>query len=211
MKSVLIFVLLGFNLCLLQAQSEQTIFKKSRVRGGFGGPTFSYSKVKGHEGYGAGGGGGVVFDNLFLGAYGSGELFDIQRVNASDYTLALGHGGLWVGYAFPTRSAIHLYASAKIGGGGVAISEQSKWWNDPDRLEFEEFDEAVFVALPEVGVELNLFHWMRVAGTIGYRYVDGFRGTPGLGQQDLSAPVYGLSVRFGWFGHRKAADADRMR
>ena len=74
MKSVLIFVLLGFNLCLLQAQSEQTLFKKSRVRGGFGGPSFSYSKVKGHEGYGAGGGGGVVFQNLFLGAYGSGEV-----------------------------------------------------------------------------------------------------------------------------------------
>ena len=57
----------------------QTLFKNNKVRGGFGGPIFSWSQANGKTGYGAGGGGGVVMDRFFVGLFGMGETFD--RVN----------------------------------------------------------------------------------------------------------------------------------
>jgi hypothetical protein len=187
----------------LGAQTEeQTLFKKATAVGGFGGPTFSYGKIAGRHGYGAGGGGGVVLDNFFLGAHGQSEMFDIQGLNPNFGTLALGYGGLWLGYTAPTRKAVHLFGSLKVGGGAVGYSS-GRWWDDFDDTEFDDFDDVIFVLTPEAGVELNLFHWFRLAGTVGYRFVDGYRGVPGLRQQDLNAPVWGLTMRFGWFGHRR--------
>ena len=36
-------------------------------------------------------------------------------------------------------------------------------------------------------------------GTVGYRFVDGFDGWNNYGKKDLNAPVYALTLRFGWF------------
>lgn len=188
----------------LQAQTEQTLLGKARIQGGFGAVSFNSSKVAGHYGYGAGGGGGLVVGGTMLGLFGNGEVFNIQQSAHSDYTLALGYGGLWLVHSVPTQKAVHLYGSVKIGLGGIATGPRpNSWDDDPD---FTEIDRMVFVALPEIGLELNLFHWMRLTGTIGYRYVNGFEGAPGLSKTDLNAACFGLGMRFGWFGHRKAGE-----
>lgn len=188
----------------LHAQSEQTLFNKTKVRGGFGGPTFTFGKIKGNRGFGAGGGGGLVFNQTMIGGFGHGEIFAIDRPNESDASLALGYGGLWLGYSIPTQKAVHGFASIKIGGGGVGISENANWWEEDP--EFDGYDRAVLVLMPEAGIELNVFHWMRIAGTVGYRYVDGFQGALGLDSKAFNAPVFGLTMRFGWFGHNKSQD-----
>lgn len=200
MKSFLMLAFGGLFFSTLHAQTEQTLFHKSKIRGGFGGPMFTYGQVKGNRGFGAGGGGGMVFDQTMIGAFGHGEVFSIQREGMGNGSLALGYGGLWLGYSIPTRKAVHSYASVKIGAGGVGISDRDIWWEDDG--DFEEYDAALLVIMPEAGVELNLCHWMRMVGTVGYRYVDGFQGALGLDSKAFNAPVFGLTLRFGWFGHR---------
>ncbi len=185
----------------IDSQKEQTLFNKSKLRGGWLGVDFSTSKVDGHTGYGAGGSLGLIFNNLSVGLYGTGEAYDGFRREDKDYALTLGHGGLVVGYAYPTKKSLHLTGSVKLGGGAVGMTRKYNDWD----LEFDEndFEDAVFVVVPEVGLELNLTHWMRMSATAGYRFVDGFEGIPELGKKDLNAPVFGLNFRFGWFGHRR--------
>ena len=170
----------------------QTLFKNNKLRGGFGGPIFSWSQANGKTGYGAGGGGGVVMDRFFVGLFGMGETFD--RVNIGQDQLVLGYGGLWLGYTIPSHKLLHLYTSVKIGGGGIGIT------NFDDDWEFDEdLNDVVLVAVPEAGLELNVARWFRMSGSIGYRFVDGFEGWGNYKKNDLNAPVYALTFRFGWF------------
>lgn len=175
-----------------QQQSDETLFKNSHIRGGFGGPIFSWSKNNNKTGYGAGGGGGVVFDRLFVGLFGMGETF--ERPTVGEQQLALGYGGLWLGYTIPSHKLLHLYTSVKIGGGAVALTDFRDNWDIQDN-----WTDATLVVVPEAGLELNVARWFRVGGTIGYRFVDGFDGWSTYGKHDLNAPVYALTMRFGWF------------
>ncbi|MBC7774535.1 MAG: hypothetical protein H7246_03785 [Phycisphaerae bacterium] len=182
-------------------QKEQTLFSKSKLRGGWGGVDFCGSKVGNHTGYGTGGSLGLVFDNLSVGLYGTGEVYNgFQREN-KDYAFTLGHGGLMVGYAYPTKKSLHLMGSVKLGAGAVGLARRYNDWNWG--VDENDFNDAILVVMPEVGLELNLTHWMRISATAGYRFVDGFEGIPELSKTDLNAPVFGLNFRFGWFGHKK--------
>lgn len=202
MRLILMFTLLGLAQLDLSAQSEQTLFNRAKVRGAFGGTFFTIGQAKGHEVTGAGGGGGLVFNQTMIGAFGHGEVFTIDRPGEANSILALGYGGLWLGYSMPTSKAIHGFASLKIGPGRVRVDKWGDWWtNDPG---FDFSDDAVLTVSPEVGLEVNVFHWMRMTGTVAYRYVNGFDGALGLDKNDLNAPYFGLGFRFGWFGHRKS-------
>lgn len=183
------------------AQQEQTIFSKTKLRGGWGGTDFSISNVKNHAGYGAGGSIGLIFNSLSVGLFGHGEAYDGFRQDDREYALTLGYGGLMAGYAYPTKKSLHLTGTLKLGAGAVAMARK---YNDWDwEIDENDINDAIFVVLPEVGVELNLTHWMRMCATAGYRFVDGFEGMIELNSKDLNAPVFGLNFRFGWFGHGK--------
>jgi hypothetical protein len=202
-KNTLLFAFLltafaGFSqeqtpeLNLKPKREQETLFRNAHLRGGFGGPMFSWSKNSGKVGFGAGGGGGLVFDRVFVGLFGMGETFDKLKIGEDQLTL--GYGGLWVGYTYPSHKLLHLYTSVKIGGGSVAIT------NFTD--DFEASDDwlnATFVAVPEAGLELNVAKWMRIGGTVGYRFVNGFDGWGSYGKNDLNALTYGFTLRFGWF------------
>jgi hypothetical protein len=203
MKKIFLFTFLMIASFAVSAQTEQTLFNRAKVVGGFGGPIFTYSKIGNEWSYGAGGGGGIVFRNVFVGGFGQGELTNFNGLNVEDYQLALGYGGLWLGLTTPTSKAIHFYGSAKIAGGGVDVSPR---FFDPGN--FESLDEAILVLIPEAGFELNLTHWFRLGASVGYRYVDGFEGTSQISKKDLNQPIYNLTLRFGWFGH-KVSEGER--
>lgn len=171
---------------------QQTLLSHSRLRGGFGGPIFSWHNTKGQLGYGAGGGGGVTFDQGFFGFFGMGETFDNPLVGKKH--LSLGYGGVWLGANIPSGKLLHLYASAKVGWGSVGVAYYDDWEFD------DNWDDLVFVAVPEAGLELNITRWMRLSGSIGYRFVNGFDGWENYGKKDLNAVNYSLTVRFGKFG-----------
>ncbi|MCC6460549.1 MAG: hypothetical protein IT260_08765 [Saprospiraceae bacterium] len=179
-----------------QEQSEETLFRNARISGAFCSPIFTYSKANGHSAYGAGGGVGLVFNRFSAGFFGMGETFSTPKFQGD--RLALGYGGLWLGYVLPSHKLLHLYTSLKIAGGATGSG------NFDDDWEFDEdWNDAIFVAIPEAGLELNVARWFRLSGTVGYRYVGGFDGWGSLGKNDLNALTYGLTLRFGWFGGRR--------
>lgn len=185
-----------FSFSLVAQKQEETLFRNARLSGGFAAPMFSYSRANGHAVYGAGGGMGLVFNQLFVGFFGMGETFSGPKFQGDQ--LALGYGGLWLGYTVPTHKLVHLYGSLKIAGGAVGATNFDDDWDFDENV-----DDAVFVGIPEVGVELNVARWFRLSGTAGYRFVGDFQGWNTLGKNDLSAPVFGLTARFGWFGTRR--------
>lgn len=182
----------------LIAQQQETLFNNARVTGGFGGPIFSLSNTDGQTGFGAGGGGGVVFNQFYAGLFGMGETFG--PIYTDNKHLALGYGGLWLGYTVPTHKLVHLSASLKIGGGATGVTDFHDDWDFDDH---NDWPDAVFVAVPEAGLELNVARWFRISGTVGYRWVEGFEGWSTYGKNDLNAPIYSLTLRFGGFGSRR--------
>lgn len=195
-KSLLLFALMLCTTALFSQQQDETLFQRTRVRGGFVSPIFSWSHANNRTGYGAGGGAGVVFDQFFVGLFGMGETFDVPKVGENQ--LALGYGGLWMGYTFPSHKLFHLYTSLKVGGGSAGTTDFKDHWDYPDH-----WNDATLVLVPEAGLELNVARWMRVSGTIGYRFVQGFDGWGSYGPNDLNAPVFAITMRLGWFGGGK--------
>ena len=100
-----------------------------------------------------------------------------------------------MGYTYPSHKIAHLYTSLKIAGGAVG---EARYYDDWDID--NQWTDVTFVAVPEAGIEVNIARWMRISGSVGYRFVDGFDGWESYGKKDLNAPVFNFTVRFGFFG-----------
>jgi len=195
MKKSIVLSILCCAFFLVQAQRDETLFKNARLVGAFGGPMLEFSKLDGETRTFSGGGGGIVISNFFVGAYGMGTT-DYQRwIDSGNFNIDMGHGGFWVGYFAPKHKLIHPYASAKVGWGATNIDDNG-------------FDDAIFVLTPEVGVELNVARWFRIAATANYRWVDGINAGSSFSSSDLSSFGAGLTFRFGWFGRSRNYDND---
>ena len=178
----------------LQAQHE-TLFNKARVVGGFGAPIFEWS-LGNTTNTSVGGGGGIVIENFFIGGYGLGSVdFDALIEVGEVDNMELGHGGFWLGYTISPYKVVHLYSSARIGWGALNVDFRD------GGVRYADLDK-VFVMTPELGVELNVTRWFRVAGGVGYRWVNGVAETPEIKSDDFNDAVASLTLRFGWFGNR---------
>ncbi len=197
MKNLFFAVVLACLTLAVNAQHE-TLFNKARVVGGFGAPIVEMG-LGNDRTTAVGGGGAIVIDNFFIGGYGIGSIdFNALIEDENLEQIDLGHGGFWLGYTYRPYKVLHLYTSARIGWGGVGIdvSGNSNFPRDVDN---------VFVMTPELGLELNVAKWFRVAGTVGYRYVEGVNEKLGYYQKDaFNGALANLTFRFGWFGwHRE--------
>ncbi len=196
MKKLLLFLGLNFIAFFAMAQHE-TIFGDARVVGGFGSPIFEFG-LGNDLSTSSGGGGGVVIGNAFLGGYGMASVNLEDLLNDNDIKeLEIGHGGFWLGYTYKPYRLVHLYSTAKIGWGAVNIRVDNGF--DP----FDEDTDQIFVLTPELGLEVNIFKWFRVAGAAGYRWVNGTNGKGMYEDEDFSGTVASLTLRFGWFGRSR--------
>ncbi len=196
MMKRMLLVFAGLSLTLSLMAQHESIFGRARVVGAFGAPIMEMG-LNNQLATAIGGGGGLVINSVFIGAYGMASLdFDELLETGEVETIDMGHGGFWLGFTISPHSLIHLYGSGRIGWGAVNVS-----LNDPLGT-YQELDK-VFVATPEVGLELNIARWLRAVGTIGYRYVDGVSPGQGFTNEDLSGAILGLGVRVGWFGNRR--------
>lgn len=183
----------------LFGQRHETLFNRARVIGAFGGPIVEIGKYNGENGTAVGGGGGLIINNFFIGGYGLGgtditeQFFD----NDDDFRMDIGHGGFWLGLVYPQNKMIHAFSSVKLGWGAIGINFQD------DDLSY---DDGIFVVTPEVGLELNVFRFFRIAGTAGYRYVDGIRKGGDVTQDQFNGLVGTLTFRFGGFGNWRGND-----
>lgn len=179
----------------LWGQEQQTLFDEARVVGGFGGPIMEFSTINGETGVAAGGGGAVIVNDFFIGGFGMGGAFAEQLVDSILYDVSYGYGGLWLGYTPQAHKLFHSFVSLKIAWGGTALTEDHQDF-DYDDAHSDDF----FTLIPEVGAEVNVFRWFRIAGTLGYRWVDGISKVPGLNDKDYRSLTGSLVFRFGGFG-----------
>jgi hypothetical protein len=105
----------------------------------------------------------------------------------------MGHGGVWVGFNYPQNKAIHLFTSVKAGWGGLDV-------------QFEDFDyeDAFFAVTPEAGMELNVFSWLRIGASVGYRFMNGLDNSSRFNTGDLETMTGSLTFRFGSFGRARS-------
>ncbi len=198
MKKIIVLLLFAFlgTSSLVAQDSTETLFGSDLRIGGFGGPIFEWGTLAGDFGPFAGGGGAVILNDFFIGGYGMGTAFvELEQFPEDDH-LVFGHGGFWLGYAYPSHRLAHLFVDAKIGWGAYQLE-------DYHGLSFNESD-RVFVLQPGLGVEINMFQWFRVALTGSYRYVEGV--SPrfyNLTDDDFRDFSFCLTLRFGGFADSK--------
>ena len=181
----------------LQAQHE-TLFNQARVIGAFGGPITEFG-LGNDLNTSVGGGGALVINSFFIGCYGLAAAdFDRLYEEGDLEVIDIGHGGIWLGGTYQPHRLVHLYGSARIGWGAINIDLD-------DNVPYRDLDK-IFVMTPEIGVELNLTRWFRIAGTVGYRNVTGVNEDRGLKGDDFSGMIAGVTARFGWFGRRRTGN-----
>ena len=195
MKNIAFVFVVGLFSIVTSFGQHQTLFNNARVVGGFGAPIIEWG-INGDFNTSVGGGGGIVIDNFFLGGYGLGSVdFDRLFEEGEVESLEIAHGGFWLGFNFNPHNVIHLYTSGRIGWGALDIR-----FND-NNIRYTDLDK-IFVATPEIGLELNITRWFRAAGTVGYRFVNGVEETASIKEDDFNGAVASLALRFGWFGSR---------
>ena len=186
------FILLIFCVFTFQGFGQsQTLFSDVEEVVGFGGPIVEFSGFKGEVIPAVGGGGGVFLDDFFVGGYGIGGLdFRDPTVDLENYRMKLSHGGFWLGYNHNRHKLLHVYGSAKLGWGDIDVKYIGNGARPSDNI---------FVVQPEAGIEVNLFRWFKLAGTVGYRAVTGVNEIETHSNSDFSGVTGALTFRFGWF------------
>lgn len=190
MKNIIFTLLLCFFTFQGFGQS-QTLFSDADIYGGFGGPIVEFSGFNGDLITSIGGGGGVFLDDVFIGGYGMGSLeMRDPSVDLENFRMNMGHGGFWLGYANKQHRLTHIFASTKLGWGSIDVDF---------RGEGERPSDNIFVINPEVGMEVNLFRWFKIGGTVGYRLVTGVNEIDTHSNSDFNSITGALVFRFGWF------------
>lgn len=194
---VFLFSLMVSAVPLLQAQHE-ALFDDLSSFGAFGGPILEFSSVNGQLTADVGGGGALILDEFFIGGYGMSTDYPEARFDKTidgeltsiDADIDFSHGGLWFGYVKDIEQKMHLYSSLKVGWGRANLEH--------DAVELP--SDRLFVLTPEIGIELNMTNFFRIALTGGYRAVSGISRLPELDNKDFSSPTMAVTFRFGGFG-----------
>mgnify|MGYP001386358765 CR=1 FL=1 len=182
----------------LSAQKDETIFSNVNRTGAWGGPLFEYSNLSTDVETAGGGGGALVLNDFYLGGYGMGRVEFSKTFNADNRrdNVNFKHGGFWIGYTPLQHKVIHPYASVRLGWGKARFNSTDLTTNE--RL--AELKDNIFVTTPELGLEVNIFSFFRIAATASYRWVNGVDDLPNYNSKDLSGFGATLTLRFGGFG-----------
>ncbi len=199
-RRLLLFTLFLGCLSPLLAQDEEpkTLLGTVTKVSGFGGFNIEFGNIDGNFTVLSGGGGGILLNrSIFLGGYGTGASNDIKiDLNGIDTRLDFGHGGFWLGYdAFPSK-LVHLTTAVKLGWGNARFRPEASF---PSMGTFDtSFSESIFVIQPQLGAELNITRFFKIALTGNYRFVQGLN-TDGVDEDLLNSFSTELAFKFGWF------------
>lgn len=178
------------------------LFGPNTSWGGWGGSFVEIGSTDNQFSVFTGGGGGVLFNrSLFIGGFGQDLSNDIEyelpvgeRANTdARLNLDMGMGGMWVGYSFPARKAVHLTAMTKFGWGDATLYYVRNNRNDNSDVYAQD---DFFMIAPQGGLEANLAPWFRISLEGGYRFISGAN----LPVVETLDGAYGtMTLRFGWF------------
>lgn len=177
---------------------DETLFNRSRRGGFFVSPIVEYSDFKNDLTTASGGGIGLIAGDFFVGAYGLGTT-DYDRLLNEDFDqLEMGHGGLWLGFVAPQHEVVHFFSSVKAGWGAVDIEFNDNGSN---------YEDSFFAVTPEAGLEVNVFRWFRIGGSVGYRFMNGLDSSPTFDKKDFQTMTASLTFRIGAFGRGRERDS----
>ena len=160
----------------------QTIFGNSDKKishGGYAGISVGYTQIDGEDVMTLGGRAGWLIDHhVTLGLMGKAFMNSIyidgywptNEGYQDGYYLVGGYGGFFVEPILFPSYPVHVSFPIMIGGGGLALNENT--WHDYDWEYdyYEPFDwDSYFVFEPGVEIELNVVEFFRVAFGASYR------------------------------------------
>lgn len=190
MRSVVFFSIFCLYSLSVLGQRHETLFGARNIVGAFGAPIVEMSTINGQSLSDVGGGGALIFEDFFLGGYGLGNDFANVEVGSEFYDIRFRHSGFWIGYAPAAHKVVHFYGSARIGWGKTDLRQERDVF----------FSDRVFVATPEIGLELNIFSYLKIAATGGYRWVNGVDNlSVNLSNDDFRSMVGTIHFRIGGF------------
>jgi hypothetical protein len=213
MKTITLLLLLGLGVLFASAQERMedddeitTIFSKNKSNGGYGALSFSWTEIENKNAFLVGARGAWIIDHSFaIGLGGCGFINDIDHHDWMDNTwqdgfdnsLAGGYGGIYLEPIVGPRQPVHLSFPILIGAGGVARVANDDYWDN--RLRYNRnHEDAFFIVEPSVELEFNMTRFMRMAGTLSYRFTSDIKmeNTDPELLRGLSA---GLIFKFGKF------------
>jgi len=177
---------------------DQVLISGKLDHGGYGAPHMKVTTFAGHAGLLMGGEGAWIIGHSFLlggGGYGLvtiPDAPDLARSPLGTSSLGFGYGGVRVGYIVAPHDLFHVVGSVLVGAGSVQVIEHV----GSDRRTYR--SASMFALEPDVALEVNIAHWIRVGIDGSYRYMPD-SGIPDLSASKMGGPAAGVFVAFGWF------------
>ncbi|MEJ2042267.1 MAG: hypothetical protein P8X74_13000 [Reinekea sp.] len=188
MKTRLIVLATGtLLLAATQASAKDTLIDLDNASvGGFGGPTFKYSRIMGQDSLEIGGMGGATFTtgkhSIMIGGGGYG------LVNEVDENIDMGYGGLVFGYTYNPEAIAHVDSRLLLGAG--SIEELHNPGSDDDVMG------SFLVAELSTQLDVNVTNFMEIGFGASYRTVTK-PSKVNIANKDLSSPSLFISIQFG--------------
>ena len=186
----------------------QTLFGNKSGFGGYLGINNKLGDVNGQDALFVGGEVAFVLSRSFnMGVEGYGLVNQVLSNEVTDTReklyVQMGYGGLHLEPVLNSEGLIHITIPILLGAGGIGQTVRPFYeeYEGEVTIDFDQdyYDsDYFFVAEPGLGLELNLFKFMRVAGGASYRFttdIDMGR----LDNKDISGWNANLSLRVGWF------------
>ncbi len=186
----------------VRAGGDEVLLGRRVRSGGYGGPELRVSRLAGRTALLVGGRGGWVVNRHFVlgvGGFGSattGVRTGWRLPSGREARLAMGYGGVDLGWVTRPARLVHLTANVLVGAGGATYGDGRAGDAAPDRAERP--SDAFAVLEPGLAAELNVTPHLRVAAGASYRQVSGLR-LPTLRAADLGGAAGTVIVKFGRF------------
>lgn len=197
-------LMVGLSTSIIAQNAPATLFGNlNQVKiTGFGGPIVGFGMLDGTATVFSGGGGAVMFNDFFFGGYGAKVAIPnvTRQIGQVDYRLRTQQGGLWAGYDIQAHRLIHFTSSVKIGWGRLRFYQQERSFFDNA---LSNFHEDFLMITPELGVEVNITRFMKVAFTGGYNAAFHNAVQEDNGSKiNLNGQYGSITFKFGWFGKK---------
>jgi hypothetical protein len=172
----------GMNQLFAQVGGDSTsyLLTEKTVLSGFGAPFVEFSSVNKQFAVCLGGGAAMMINQtLFIGGYFEGIVTNHYRedlqtvVDAQRPKISFEHGGIWLGYIYKHKKAIHGGLSTKLGWGEIDLKDGESGNPDSDY----DYRDRIFTIQPQVEMEFNMTEWFKINVGAGYRFVTGIDAT----------------------------------
>lgn len=182
MKHFLVLFFASFLFISVDAQKDETLFgcRGLGLTGVWGGTHHSLDQFKPGDNLNEGGYFIFEFGKDFTIGW---DNFSSEGDMETGELVEMDSRGLHIGYAPFSNKRVHPYFQIYGGKADLTI-------DDVDQ-------KNIFVTQPAIGVELNIFRWLRVGADFGYRFASD-TSVNGFTDEDFSSPYAGLKLKFGW-------------